>query len=174
MNETALSVKSLIDALWRKERNQAIGFCAVVVVGQFLVQYFGFKNWPLRPIAALLFPIGWTVPIVAVSYWARWLSLKNDLKCKPVVVQGTIEKWALQQDELSPPDEAGQYISIIVPELNIMGGKHITKRRGYLERHLQISLACWRRLPNEKYGECEYLPSSKIVFRIDGKNVWDI
>jgi len=172
MNEIPQSLRNMIDARWREERMNALSIWFIVALFQFLLRHFAFASVSAQPFVAILLPLGWLFPLLAVIHWFRWRSFQSDLKGGTVLVKGRIEKFDLNQSEGFPPDETLQHISIIVPELNVMGGKHMAIGSGYLERHLQIPLTCWRNLPNDKVGECEYLPNAKIVWRINGQNVW--
>jgi len=80
MNEIPQSLRNMIDARWREERMNALSIWFIVVLFQFLLRHFAFASVSAHPFVAILLPLGWLFPLLAVIHWFRWRSYQSDLK----------------------------------------------------------------------------------------------
>lgn len=146
-------------------RRSALRICALLLglqLAAFAVCYVGWarhETFPKRvavAVVGLLFPFGWTIPIVATfaSFEAR--RFRRDCAAGELrTIRGVIEKHfpsTNDSDELYPD----QYI-------------RFQGETGFL----RVPLALWEHLPPVSEGVCEYFPNTRIAYRINGANVWD-
>jgi hypothetical protein len=164
-----MDVHELVKWRWRRERKSALLFCAFACVLQAIaVVIFHFSGGsplvttsptsPAMILGGMLLPVGWVVPIVAITFSIRGNLLKRDLSPENLMtMQGTLIKCPPTKDFDSDTLELDQFIEI-----------HGVKGR------LVVPLQFWKEMPERQQATCQYLRLSKLVYRINDVNPWEL
>jgi hypothetical protein len=109
-------------------------------------------------LGGMLLPVGWVIPIVAITFCTRGHLLKRDLTQENLVtVQGMLAKCLPTKDFDSGTLELDQFIEI-----------HGVKGR------FVVPLQFWKEMPERQQATCQYLRLSKLVYRINDVNPWEL
>jgi hypothetical protein len=162
-----MDAREVIETRRRRERNRALVFCTLIcglqIAAMAIFRLTG--GWPhlahkrpaLAMVGMMVFPFGWVILVVGLTYWFRRRTLKRDLApANLLTVHGRVEKWPLNCAFENNDPEPYQFIRI----------------PGQAKR-LTVPLAFWQRLPDVQDAECCYLKGSKLVYRINGVCPWE-
>ncbi|MEI6210840.1 MAG: hypothetical protein WCR06_04370 [bacterium] len=163
-----MDIHSFIEWRWRKAKKNGMIFIAVLGLlqaifgtGMFLAQgacalFDESTPIALKLIGATMAPFGWLIPLVAIGMLVGCTCYRRDLaQPNPVTVHGTITKCPPSTHDSGDP---------LAYQCVVIHGK---------TRRLTVPVGFWKSTPNAMEGQCQYLAHSRLVYTINGRNVWD-
>ncbi len=163
-----MDIRTFIKWRWRTAMKNGIIFFGVLGLLQALfgpAMFLTTGTWAvcheatpftLRLIGATLLPFGWVLPLLSIGMLVGYVRYRRDLASpNPMTAHGTITKCPPSTWDCGDPSP---YQGVA-----LQGTK----------RQLMVPLEFWETMPDAMEGECQYLAHSRVVYTINGHNVWD-